>query len=995
MSKKLKDRLRIIEWFSTFAAIIIVTASLIMPGAVSTAAGEGEEGGETSSYNEWSWIAGSSADGSSLGNLSSQFGSAGNTGDDENAPANRAVDEKPNTLIKMLSSAIAWIGTAISATLNAIPSVPMTLTAIVMGNVATGKSYFVFSLQDGNLYGTVGAFLYAALQTICLSFIFIASIYSIIKNMWKGESKAGQFLKDNILAFATALLLLFLMPQIVDTVCIWRDKLSIYMYKAVSAASPGTDAGYINHIENAYYETYTNCQNLVNAGMYTLVCVLPIVYVVAYVKVAIMQLILFGLFPMFVALGFMDDKKALGQWAVTFMSNCFVPVIDMTLLLLPSVLLKVLDYESGGTLSGTFVEGLIVVTMFSAVVPTRNQILSFVGNNWGVSNGKGLIGLAAGVVGATKTIVGGAAAVAGGIKSGVDTWKQHRAENANAKDSAVERSDIQKELSSKATSDIPPASQSGKEGSSIGSGGGMAPGGLKDVPSQNGGGGESQKQGQGQAGAGGGGSAKAQKPPEMQSAPESNSQTKTSPSDDPRVTHKGEYSDRYKEDDSKTFKKSDDRPIQKQPEMIEMKSQGSGDSQQTGDANKSGGSSQTSGADNTTKGVQGSDSINQQTGQPDGGGQSGTEGNAADNTMQPQQTTAEQTMQAKSDDRSGAAEAMGVTKGTASESADAAQGASESQESIYTPEFQQMASDVKANSDVDDGAYNVDRLTNLAAMDNYNSQVADIDKENASLSVDNAADKAELHANEKEIKSLESNQGKGDGFAMMDAETSTKLADLRTRNDALRNNIEERSDKMAMNSAQKSVLNNKISERKNIEAEYAKADAMIGKSGKTFNSAQDFANQVKTDAKARKVINYKNYADKKFNGMLTDKQRLEYEHKAERKQMAAKVMTGVQKTAIYGTAAVEALAAVGGGDTQSYFNGSSPMSGQILKQGAQKASNVSVEDKVEFLDNAENAVTGAVNAGSAIVGKATGQKMQENYMMNRYKAGIPTRKKDT
>ncbi|WP_026653365.1 hypothetical protein [Butyrivibrio proteoclasticus] len=414
MPKDLRKKLQIVDRVSTFLALILTIVAFSMPGSTASADG----------YEDWSWIAGTTADGAlesglDLGETSNET----STGDDSES------NKEPSTIEKMLSGLVASLGTQVSRTLNAVSGVPMTITSIIMGKIATGgNSFFTFDLTDGNVYGGIGAYLYVTLQQLALTFVFAVSLFSVVKAMWKGDSKAGQFLKDNIVAFAGAMILLFIMPNIIDAVCIIRDNLSIVMYNTLTGLAPNLN--FANGIEAGYKDLYETTPNMVNAVAYALVCFLPLTYVFSYIKIAIMQLILFGLFPMFVFAGFLDNKQSIGQWCVTFFTNCFVPVIDIALMLLPSILLSAMSEAAGDTsnFEGSFVQGLIMWIMFQAIVPTRNQILSMLGNRFGISNGKGLIGLAAGVAGAAKGAITGAMAMAGGIKSGIDKHNQHKAE---------------------------------------------------------------------------------------------------------------------------------------------------------------------------------------------------------------------------------------------------------------------------------------------------------------------------------------------------------------------------------------------------------------------------------------------------------------------------------------------------------------------------------------------------------------------------------------
>lgn len=773
-----------------------------MPGVISSAAPE---------YK--SWIAESSAKDASL--------YSGVAGAETNAnAATRPDDDTPNPLVKMIASMIAWIGTAVSKALNEMAGVPCNITGIIMGKVTTGKNYFVFDMTKGNIYGIIGSYLYVALQNVALSFVFVASLLSLVISMWKGDGRGGKFLRDNIIHFAGALLLLYLMPLIADAVCNMRDAFQIFMYKTLNGFAGTGGVNYMNAMEDVYYEQYSKVSpNLVNALVYTAVCVLPIMYIVAYVKVAIMQLILFGLFPMFVFASFLDGRKAISEWCVTFFTNCFIPVIDMTLLLLPAILINLLEEE--GMSSKSFLKALISIVMFMAVVPTRNQVLKMLGNNWGISNGNGLLGVAAAGAAAIGKGIAGGAHIANSIRNGINSNREKKDQKNDAESQASERHQAADQLNKKVDNDIPTRSESSKT-DSIGSSH-KDDGPLGDIGER------SEQQGGDTPGA---------------------------------DNHGGDRNDRFSKYDSETFG-------------------GNKQNDESGD-----GSNQQAASSHTEELAE----VQSRTDTQDDFAVGRNDVIDASNAFNPDDPAA-------------------------------------------NSEFSKMANDVISSSDTTaDADFNSDRLANLATMDNINDRMDSINKENAALNMENASTRADLNMAER----LDAKMSSGQTLSADETKfMNDKGTDMLNNKSALEEKMAANSDKIALNNASKQALNLEHNRRADIEKEFAKSNEAIGKSGKTYTNASDFAKQAKIDARLANSANIKNFADKKYDGVLSNQQRLDFQRKAERREMAAKVVSLGARTGVSTAAAVGGFAAVvGGGTDADYFNGTSSSATRVVAGAA-------------------------------------------------------------
>lgn len=321
---------------------------------------------------------------------------------DYGAYATYETKEETSTTEKTIAEMIANIGVSFTKAVKGTGGndIDATTLGIIMGNLA-GKSkisYFKFDLQADNPYGTVSANIYKLLRTIMLTLLYIVALWSIVQTMWKsGQGKGLSELKADIYSIIIVIVLIFFMPQITDWLCHLRDYITVVMFKGmVTAGSAITD--FSNGYEDLYYKTFTNHETLGAAVIFDLFCIIPLFFMVSYVKIALQQIILFGMFPVFAVAG-VRNKSILSNWMAVFFSNIFIPAIDMVLITVPMYLITVvghlLDATSSGNAKNNIIVAVIILTVQAGVIPARNQVLSLLGNAFGVVGGRGF-----GVIGA-------------------------------------------------------------------------------------------------------------------------------------------------------------------------------------------------------------------------------------------------------------------------------------------------------------------------------------------------------------------------------------------------------------------------------------------------------------------------------------------------------------------------------------------------------------------------------------------------------------------
>ncbi len=419
MRKKRNCKLKIVRFLMLFILAFTIIAPIM-------ALAEDNPMGETSGgYNNGSaardlhydsWIRGSSRD---VGIRTMTIGGDTTTQDSKEA-AKQAYEndnlKDPGILETGIAELIANAGNAISAGLKYFDNVDATMTGIIMGSVKDGGtiSLFVFDLTDNNIYGIAGSYIYLVMRNLAAGIIFIASLYKVVKALWNGNSRAGAVFKESLISFTVSITAIYLMPFVVDYVCSARDGLIVLFYK-VSDSWFGSDSSgaLMNSIEDQYRIQFEKHKSIVNAIIYAAVCFMPIWYLTSYIRIAVTQLILFGTFPLFETTGMLDNKKSTGQWLITFVTNCFVPCIDALMLLLPSAICSFItsglaDDVLRQRFDYSLIKAILVCSMFYAVIPTRNQILGMLGNNWTSNMGAGQ-----GIMAALKKAGNAAKAMAG------------------------------------------------------------------------------------------------------------------------------------------------------------------------------------------------------------------------------------------------------------------------------------------------------------------------------------------------------------------------------------------------------------------------------------------------------------------------------------------------------------------------------------------------------------------------------------------------------
>ena len=357
---------------------------------------------KSSSYSDGSWY---------------NSGEDPNGGTDSSTDTTDAVENYvPGTIEKTISGFLANAADLLNSFL-AGGVIDLSISGIVMGKVINGKNFFVFDLTKGNIWGVAAASIYVALRSIAMYFIFISTLYQIVNAIFSNKRQGMEPYKQAISSGLISMFMLFIFPIIIDYVTVIRDGLQVVIYRffyssAISDSSMLSTNTF--SLATAYREAYDTTPSFVNALVYLSITVLPIWWLFNYIKIALHNAILFGFTPVFVVNESLN-KGQIKNVFIIMITNIFIPAIDFTLILLPSILIDSMDI-TGNDVVSIFIKALITIIILMAIVPVRNMVLQLLGNSFGVPLDNGLWNMIKGI---------GVAALGGG-KAAYDMMKKRQ-----------------------------------------------------------------------------------------------------------------------------------------------------------------------------------------------------------------------------------------------------------------------------------------------------------------------------------------------------------------------------------------------------------------------------------------------------------------------------------------------------------------------------------------------------------------------------------------
>ena len=331
------------------------------------------------------------------------------------------------------------IGNDVTSAIFNLGHVDLTMDSVIFGRLLNNHpvNYVTWELHSGNVYGVLSAFLYRFLWDIAFSAFVLVFFIMLIRQLTSGgDAKKRAELKDSLTHGLLIFLMLYLIPQIADISVYLRDWLLKSIYVLMAGDNNVTNLSYTNIFmaQWARLPWYEDGADVGGVGGFAMGILFfaascaGMIFAIDYIRIAIKQTALFGLFPVFAILS-LKNKKILSNWLVEFIPNLFIPVIDGVLLLLPCMVIRFANTQGltgwsgigerllttgGGLDIGIF---LIVCIMIFSVIPLRKEVLKLIGqaNPMGGSRGFGGV-MAAGMM--AMRMMGRT----GGVPSGIENY---------------------------------------------------------------------------------------------------------------------------------------------------------------------------------------------------------------------------------------------------------------------------------------------------------------------------------------------------------------------------------------------------------------------------------------------------------------------------------------------------------------------------------------------------------------------------------------------
>lgn len=316
-----------------------------------------------------------------------------------------------------------------------------TVENVVYGRVGTGDTnYFQFGLEDGNIYGVVGSILYAILRNFIFLVFAVHFMWMVAGYLLKGTGKGRSDLKTSLYNFIFMFFLLYAMPVFVDVTLFIRDSLLKMMVGVTNSITGNYNLGVTDIIIQHAWDEHT----IYAAILLCCVCGAGIYLSADYLKRAIMQVYLFGIFPV-VAYRSFTDKQILSKWVGHFITGLFVPLLDAI-----GLWLVILVQTNNGADTSTDGPAVLSLIVYMSIVPCRNLIAQLFGMP---VSGKGF-----GLMGAAMMLRG----LFGGVSKGKSGGESK--EKPNSSEKKVDGEPIKRESSPNSNGPKPLSPDDGANG---------------------------------------------------------------------------------------------------------------------------------------------------------------------------------------------------------------------------------------------------------------------------------------------------------------------------------------------------------------------------------------------------------------------------------------------------------------------------------------------------------------------------------------------------
>lgn len=777
------------------------------------------------------------------------------------------------------------------------------IDGIILGRLAEGTTvnFTGFDFGSNNPWSSVGAVIYKCLRNACFTFMMYAYLVIILKNVVNTGERSRTYLKEYLSTFIFLFVLMYCMPQVLDMILYWRDVVlkSIYdgLYTSGIASSTSTS------IIEEYRNVATNNMTVWNVLLYLGAAISTIWYLQSYILIAVIQTMLFGIFPLIAVLSIFN-KKLLNDWLWMFIGNVLTPFLDYVILLMPVVIENTITAGNG-------LKFIVKIVMIMSAIPARNAVLKLISMYAGASAGGGFGALA-----------GLGMAAASAVKGAMKNPTRNSGDTANRESTATAESSENADLSSEFNNEF------GKNNEEFG------------IRTEN---------TNGNAGQGDDESTSAYERSQeaiddMVNNDENSVQQPVDETDTTGQTDEGEPDVPEYEGDGTEGNEDDYEPYDQTgapDEVFEsepMPENGEMDSEDVSDMNSDVQTQITAekmstesegntpeGADYLPENGQGTDTDTDTSGSSKRGQGADIDSNASGLSKQPDMPTIDGATKENSKDTPDYNESSSLKNFNDARFANLQNldGANERLSNLKSRE-----SDLKADCAKKEAAYHdaKDELNNI--RQETNKSVSDANHEVARTS-NNLQNAVHEQAEATEHKAAIDNNPSASHEQRAAADARLNLANQNVRNareesaaamEKQKIAVNERNEKVkvatdkmkdckkASDNAQKRVSSNangqrvenaKIMKAKQLEERFKNASQSYGMGNRSYNNASDFERQRKVDGKQRALANYKNFDSGNFKNILSPEERSSFQRQRELKanrdkkfDMARDVLTG-------------------------------------------------------------------------------------------------------
>lgn len=276
-------------------------------------------------------------------------------------------------------------------------NIDLTIDGVVFGRLAPSYKGTVdfthFGLEENNPYGIVAASAYYVLRRLVLSVLPVLVMIFLIRQLFLNTQKGRAQLKEMAGNFLLIIAMLFIAPYLINILILVRDGVLKVTGSGMASIfrSVGLGDGVGSSVFGTFYGMYMNRKSFLNAILLAASAGSGFVFLVSYLKIALLLCGSVAILPL--VLFFCTwNRKLLKDWWNIFLPNLCVPVVDLILLQVPTIVMLI--FKKYGGSGGGVVLGLVVLIIIWNILVVRDRIIRLLGFEGLGRNGSGLLGAA-------------------------------------------------------------------------------------------------------------------------------------------------------------------------------------------------------------------------------------------------------------------------------------------------------------------------------------------------------------------------------------------------------------------------------------------------------------------------------------------------------------------------------------------------------------------------------------------------------------------------